>query len=180
MLAPGLFDMLHQFNSSAWRTTMGLFEKIFGRDADKTVSKPDQQQKFNELRQKYNTALSVADQKGVQLTNLHLQEDKLFFKGIAPSEEAKNAVWDQIKLVDSDYSDVVADISVRQQAAAPAAQANTTYTVKSGDTLSKISREQYGDSNEYMRIFYANRDKLNDPDQIQVGQVLTIPPDDDQ
>jgi len=50
-----------------------------------------------------------------------------------------------------------------------------TYTVKSGDTLSKIAREHYGDANEYMKIFYANRDKLKDPDKIQVGQQLTIP-----
>ena len=50
-----------------------------------------------------------------------------------------------------------------------------TYTVKSGDTLSKISRDQYENPNDFMRIFYANRDKLSDPDKIQVGQQLTIP-----
>ncbi len=50
-----------------------------------------------------------------------------------------------------------------------------TYTVKAGDTLSKISKQQYGDANEYIGIFYANRDKLKDPDKIQVGQQLTIP-----
>jgi nucleoid-associated protein YgaU len=161
---------------------MGLFDKIFGRDADKTVAKPDQQQQFNQLRQKYSTVLNMADKQGVQLTNLHLQDEKLYFKGIAPSEEAKNIVWDQIKLVDADYSDLTADIDVRPAAqAAPAAAAqNKSYTVKSGDTLSKISKEFYGDSNEYMRIFYANRDKLKDPDMIQVGQQLIIPPDDDQ
>jgi nucleoid-associated protein YgaU len=162
---------------------MGLFDKIFGRDADKTVAKPDQQQQFNELRQKYSTVLNVADKQGVQLTNLHLQDEKLYFKGIAPSEEAKNTVWDQIKLVDSDYSDLTADIDVRPATAAQptaAAQQNKSYTVKSGDTLSKISKEFYGDSNEYMRIFYANRDKIKDPDMIQVGQQLMIPPDDDQ
>jgi nucleoid-associated protein YgaU len=53
-----------------------------------------------------------------------------------------------------------------------------TYEVKSGDNLSKISKQFYGDPNEYMRIFYANRDKLNDPDKIQIGQKLVIPPDD--
>ena len=53
------------------------------------------------------------------------------------------------------------------------------YTVVSGDTLSKISKQFYGDANEYMRIFYANQDKLKDPDKIQVGQVLNIPPDTD-
>jgi nucleoid-associated protein YgaU len=49
------------------------------------------------------------------------------------------------------------------------------FTVKSGDTLSKISKQLYGDSNEYMRIFYANRSTLKDPDKIQAGQQLTIP-----
>jgi nucleoid-associated protein YgaU len=61
-----------------------------------------------------------------------------------------------------------------QGASTPAGQ---TYTVKAGDTLSKISRQFYGDANEYMRIFYANRDKLRDPDKIQVGQQLSIPPE---
>ena len=54
-------------------------------------------------------------------------------------------------------------------------QGAQTYTVKGGDTLSRISKQFYGDADEYMRIFYANRDKLNDPDRIQVGQVLNIP-----
>jgi nucleoid-associated protein YgaU len=56
-------------------------------------------------------------------------------------------------------------------------QGGQTYVIKSGDNLSRISKQFYGDANEYMRIFYANRDKLQDPDRIQVGQQLTIPPD---
>lgn len=54
-----------------------------------------------------------------------------------------------------------------------------TYTVEPGDTLSKISRQFYGDADEYMRIFYANRSQLSDPDRIKVGQQLLIPPDTD-
>jgi nucleoid-associated protein YgaU len=50
-----------------------------------------------------------------------------------------------------------------------------TYTVQSGDTLSKISQEYYGNSHDYTKIFEANRDQLSNPDEIQVGQVLTIP-----
>ncbi len=50
-----------------------------------------------------------------------------------------------------------------------------TYTVQSGDTLSKIAKEHYGNSNEYMKIFEANRDNLSDPDVIKVGQELVIP-----
>lgn len=50
-----------------------------------------------------------------------------------------------------------------------------TYTVQPGDTLSKISKKFYGDANRYMDIFYANRDKIEDPDKLQVGWELTIP-----
>ena len=49
------------------------------------------------------------------------------------------------------------------------------YTVKSGDTLSKIAREAYGDASKYMLIFEANKPTLSDPDEIYPGQVLRIP-----
>ena len=50
------------------------------------------------------------------------------------------------------------------------------YTVKSGDTLSKISKEMYGDANKYTAIFEANQPMLKDPDRIYPGQNLRIPP----
>jgi nucleoid-associated protein YgaU len=50
------------------------------------------------------------------------------------------------------------------------------YTVVSGDTLSKISRDAYGDANKYMAIFEANKPMLSHPDKIYPGQVLRIPP----
>lgn len=49
------------------------------------------------------------------------------------------------------------------------------YTVKSGDTLSKISKEVYGDANQYNKIFEANQPLLSSPDKIYPGQVLRIP-----
>ena len=52
----------------------------------------------------------------------------------------------------------------------------TYYTVVSGDSLSKISKAQYGDANKYMTIFEANRPMLQHPDKIYPGQVLRIPP----
>ena len=48
--------------------------------------------------------------------------------------------------------------------------------VKSGDTLSKIAKEHYGDANAYMRIFEANTPMLKHPDKIYPGQNLRIPP----
>jgi LysM repeat protein len=159
---------------------MGLFDKMFGRGASKAEAEPNASQRFDELKGKYQSVLSTADQEHIQFHNFHVEGDKLFIRGVAPSEEAKNKFWDQIKLVGGD--DVNADISVDQSRAQAATagggtQGAQTYTVKAGDTLSKISKQHYGDSGEYMRIFYANRDKLKDPDKIQVGQELSIPAD---
>jgi nucleoid-associated protein YgaU len=50
-----------------------------------------------------------------------------------------------------------------------------TYTVQAGDTLSKIIQKFYGDANRYMEIYYANRDKIEDPNKLEVGWELTIP-----
>jgi hypothetical protein len=163
---------------------MGLFDKMFGRGAAQAEQQQGAQQRFNELKQKYQSVLTVSDNERIQFLNLHVQDNKLFIRAIAPSEEAKNKFWDQIKLVNPNADDITADISVDASRAMGAAAGGgqgaggQTYEVKSGDNLSKISKQFYGDANEYMRIFYANRDKLNDPDKIQVGQKLTIPPDD--
>lgn len=50
------------------------------------------------------------------------------------------------------------------------------YTVVSGDTLSKISKQFYGDANKYPQIFDANKPMLSDPNKIYPGQNLRIPP----
>jgi nucleoid-associated protein YgaU len=159
---------------------------MFGRGATEAEQQQGAQQRFNELKQKYQTVLTTADNERIQFQNLHVQDNKLFIRGIAPSEEAKNKFWDQVKLVNPSGDDITADITVDSSRAMGAAAGggqgggNQTYEVKSGDNLSKISKQFYGDANEYMRIFYANRDKLRDPDKIQVGQQLVIPPDDDK
>ena len=59
--------------------------------------------------------------------------------------------------------------------AAPAEPESTYHTVKSGDTLSKIAKEAYGDANAYMKIFEANKPMLKDPNKIYPGQMLRIP-----
>ena len=69
-----------------------------------------------------------------------------------------------------------------EHGAAPPAKADqgapaaTYYTVQAGDTLSKISKANYGDPNQYMKIFEANKPMLSDPNKIYPGQVLRIPP----
>jgi nucleoid-associated protein YgaU len=152
---------------------VGLFDKMFGNDASVAEGQPETQKRFEELKQKYRTVLSTIEQQQIQLRNLHVQDNKLVIRGTAPSEDAKNRVWDQIKLMDPQYADITADIVVDEKKTAPGGQ---TYTVKPGDTLLKISKQFYGNPNEYMRIFYANREKLRDPDKIEAGEELTIPP----
>ena len=49
------------------------------------------------------------------------------------------------------------------------------HDVVSGDTLSGLAKKYYGDASKYHTIFEANRDQLNDPDKIRVGQKLKIP-----
>lgn len=49
------------------------------------------------------------------------------------------------------------------------------HAVVSGDTLSGLAKKYYGDASKYNRIFEANRDQLDDPDRIRVGQKLKIP-----
>jgi LysM repeat protein len=162
---------------------MGLFDKMFGGGASQAEQHQGAQQRFNELKQRYQTVLTVADQQQIQFLNLHVQDNKLFIRAIAPSDAAKNTFWDQIKLVNPNADDITADVTVDTSRAVGAAAGGgqgqgQTYEVKGGDNLSKISKQFYGDPNEYMRIFYANRDKLADPDKIQVGQQLVIPPAD--
>jgi len=162
---------------------MGLFDKMFGRGASEAQQQPKAEQRFNALKQKYQSVLNAADQQHIEFQNLHVQDDKLFIKGVAPSEEAKNKFWDQVKLVNPNADDITADISVDTRRAMGAAagggsgQGGESYIVRPGDNLSKISKEFYGDPNQYMLIFYANRHILRDPDRIQVGQQLIIPPD---
>jgi len=56
-----------------------------------------------------------------------------------------------------------------------AAAEHRTHDVVAGDTLSALAKRYYGDASKYNRIFEANRDQLNDPDKIRVGQKLKIP-----
>jgi nucleoid-associated protein YgaU len=70
--------------------------------------------------------------------------------------------------------DHVAKVDDQMTVATPE-PASKFYTVKSGDSLSKISKEYYGDANQYNKIFEANRPLLKDADDIFPGQVLRIP-----
>ena len=136
--------------------------------------------KFEQLKMKYQSVLNFIQSQGVQLQNLNMEGDKLLIRATAPSADLKNRVWDQIKLVDPSSSDLIADIQAPAAAAAaaggaPSTPSPRTYTVQASDSLSKISKQFYGDANKYMTIFNANKDKMSDPDKIKIGAELIIP-----
>lgn len=135
-------------------------------------------QQLEQLKQKYQSVFNMIQQQQIRLNHVNIQDNKLFVQGDAPSADAKNRVWDQIKLVNPNWqSELTVDIDVirQQQSGGQSTSAERTYTVKPGDTLSKIAKEMYGNPNGYQKIFDANRDRLRDPNQIRPGQELKIP-----
>lgn len=74
------------------------------------------------------------------------------------------------KKAKEDYSDVTSGSSTTAGTAG-----TRTYTVKAGDSLSKIAKSEYGAADSWQAIYDANRDKIANPDLIHPGQVLTLP-----
>ena len=90
--------------------------------------------------------------------------------GSVPDQQAKEKILLCCGNVQG-VSQVNDELTVQQTEAA----ASQLYTVQSGDTLSKIAKQFYGDANKYMLIFESNRPMLKDPDKIYPGQMLRIP-----
>jgi nucleoid-associated protein YgaU len=138
-------------------------------------------QRFEQLKMKYQSVINFIQAQNANLQNVNMEGDKLLIRASAPSQDVKNRIWDQIKLVDPSYADLTADIQAPAAAAAAAAAGaapvagQRTYTVQAGDSLSKISQHFYGNANQYMKIFEANKDKLADPDKVRAGMELNIP-----
>jgi nucleoid-associated protein YgaU len=127
------------------------------------------------LRDKYAWGIQTAKKLGMQ-GSADEKDGKLYFHGTVATDDQVNEIWNAIKTIPDWRTDIVADIkSTGGAAGSTAARPETTYTVKAGDTLSKIAKEALGNSNAYMEIFNANRDQLNDPNAIKPGQVLKIP-----
>jgi len=132
-------------------------------------------ERLEELKKKYHSVLSMVKQRNVRLDNLHVQDNKLFVKGAAPTQDIKNEIWNEIKRVDSSYSDLTCEITVDSSIPAPAAP-QKTYTVVKGDSLWKIAQNHLGNGAHYPKIIAANPGKLKDENSvIHPGDVLIIP-----
>lgn len=123
------------------------------------------------LQGTYAWAMKVAKDYNFQ-GSTEERDGKLYIKGTVETQDQANRIWDAIKTIPTWQNDVVADIQATQKVSP---DAERTYTVKAGDTLSKIAKETLGSAGDYMEIFNANRDQLSDPDKIKPGQVLKLP-----
>ena len=117
-----------------------------------------------QLKNKYQPVADFMSRSGFQIQHFHVQNGKAVLTASAPTEYLKNRAWDEIKRVDPSFSDLQHDITVGS---------GTMYVVKSGDSLSNISKSFYGNPNEYRKIAEANN--ISNPDRIQTGQQLKIP-----
>ena len=91
---------------------------------------------LDQLKIKYGPVLHAINQSGVQLSHVHIQDNKLYIEGACGSEAIKNKIWDQVKLVDPTYNDLTLNLTV-DPSLAPQQQ---TYTVAAGDSLSRIAQ----------------------------------------
>lgn len=73
----------------------------------------------------------------------------------------------------ADFSDVTGGSSSSAPGSTPGRR---TVTVQPGDSLSRIAKRELGDAEQWHAIYAANRDTIKNPDLIQPGQVLTLPP----
>jgi len=117
-----------------------------------------------DLKNKYQPVADFMSRNGFQIQNFHVENNKVVLNASAPTEYLKDRAWDEIKKVDPNFSDLQHNINVIS---------GTMYVVKSGDSLSKISKSFYGNPNEYNKIAQANN--ISNPDKIQAGQQLKIP-----
>src|SRR4030095_13023927 len=102
------------------------------------------------LTGKYRYAIETA--KGFDLQGgAEEREGKLYFKGTVATQDEANKIWDAIKTIPTWPDEVIADI--KATGASAATTVKSTYTVKSGDTLSKIAKELLGDAQAYPEIF---------------------------
>ena len=111
----------------------------------------------------------LVDGLNVDIQNLDLEYNNGLVKvyGQVKSDADKNMVLTALKSADG-----ISNVDNRISVVAPAVQ---TYTVKKGDSLSKIAKAHYGDPMKYKEIFAANNDILDDPNKIFPGQELKIP-----
>ena len=149
---------------------MGLFD-FFKRDKGKKLFPENAaaEQKAESIRQEIRRLGLPGN------LTVSVEGSKVKVGGTVPDEATRR----KLMVITGNVQGIDAvDDQMQPQQPAPAAQAVAqprVHTVESGDTLSKIAKQYYGDPNQYPKIFEANTPMIKDPDEIYPGQVLLIP-----
>jgi nucleoid-associated protein YgaU len=155
-------------------------EKLFGRGHAQAAMKEVQADPGNEEKSKAaNAAAGDAILEYIKSQNLSATGLTVTFDGASGSASVFGVAPDQAtreKIVLC-CGNVAGVGSVKDMMSVDKSEPEAQYyTVVSGDTLSKISKQFYADANKYMKIFEANKPMLTHPDKIYPGQKLRIPP----
>ncbi len=162
---------------------MGIFD--FVKNAGKKIFKPGEARREDAVEQHLASH-------GISGIKVEVDGDKVILTGTAKDSDTREkavliagnidgigSVDDRIRV---SHATAAAPATSTTSGNAPASNTGSgdewtsrTYTVKSGDTLSKIAKEMYGDAGKYPQIFEANKPMLKDPDEIYPGQVLRVP-----
>jgi nucleoid-associated protein YgaU len=162
---------------------MGIFsfikdagKKIFGIDKSRAVEAGKSDNIEKEERKENEKAARKLEETVVDLNlkvdnlKIHIDKDMAVVSGTALDQSTREKI---ILVVGNSEGISQVDDRMDVKNAEPEA---VFHTVERGDSLSKISKEHYGDPNQYPLIFEANKPMLQDPDKIYPGQVLRIPP----
>ncbi len=153
---------------------MGLFSfvknagaKLFGKKEEEAeANSAEANQQKEALIREFVTKFDLQ----IEDLEVFVEGDKATLKGKAASQAEKEKLILAVGNINGIGS---VDDHMAVEAPEPEAQ---MYTVQRGDSLSKISKEYYGDPMKYNVIFEANKPMLKDPNLIYPGQVLRIPP----
>jgi nucleoid-associated protein YgaU len=122
------------------------------------------------LMDKYATVLKLGQDLKVKGSDVKEQGGKLIIRGTAEYGIDRDHLWDLIKKQAGWENEIVADIKVEKT------DVYGYWTVKSGDSLSKIAKDVYDDGGKYMKIYEANKATIGDnPNLIKPGQKLVLP-----
>ncbi|MBX7224931.1 MAG: peptidoglycan-binding protein LysM [Chitinophagales bacterium] len=153
----GLFSFLKKAGAKVFKGRKAEEEQHLETDAEKDVHA---QELFDFVKAM-----------GFDVTGLkvRVEGDKVTLGGEVPSQTEKEKIILAVGNVEG-----VGSVEDTLSVVVPAPEAQF-YTVQSGDSLSKIAKEFYGNANAYNQIFEANKPMLKDVDHIYPGQVLRIP-----
>lgn len=162
----GLFD----FVSNAGSKLGGKIFEVTHDEVDITKPKEITPEQLNESRRK--SIIENIEESGVEVENLSVVVDgkKVILGGKVKSQD----ICEKLTLIAGNQYGI-GSVDCQLEVINPEPE-STFYTVKPGDTLSKIAKKYYGSASKYPLIFEANKPMLTDPDKIYVGQNLRIPP----